>query len=411
MRLVCPNCEAKYEVPEDAIPETGRDVQCANCGHAWYQMRPRAAGAEAAPVAATATAAPSTPEPVVQAQTMTEASVAPEVTAPVPEPAGTVEVASVVAEAAPAPDAPVAAADVPSDFPPAGMPAAAEAPVEAAVEAVVTAVAGAGMPMTGTVTETVSEAVVESVSGAVSETVAAVVAPVEAAVQTLQAAAEDAGLSQVARAVTGDAAESAAPVVAEPLAAAAGLEATSPVPDAAPAAYAVDDSVLAILREEAEREAQARRVEDAKPLEVQADLGIDAAMPAARKPVEVISSEPVSPAGVDDAADDRLSARRSRLPDVEEINSTLRPGEQSGDEASADAMLVPVEGRSSFRSGFMLVLTLAILGAALYVSADALANAVPALAGVLKAYVGFVDSLRLQLDGLMQSATVAINGE
>ncbi|MFN3281925.1 MAG: zinc-ribbon domain-containing protein, partial [Tabrizicola sp.] len=24
MRLVCPNCEAKYEVPEDAIPETGR---------------------------------------------------------------------------------------------------------------------------------------------------------------------------------------------------------------------------------------------------------------------------------------------------------------------------------------------------------------------------------------------------
>ena len=48
MRLVCPNCEAKYEVPEDAIPETGRDVQCANCGHAWFQMRPRAAGAETA---------------------------------------------------------------------------------------------------------------------------------------------------------------------------------------------------------------------------------------------------------------------------------------------------------------------------------------------------------------------------
>jgi len=36
---------------------------------------------------------------------------------------------------------------------------------------------------------------------------------------------------------------------------------------------------------------------------------------------------------------------------------------------------------------------------------------VPALAGPLKAYVGFVDSLRLHLDGLMQSATVAINGD
>ena len=70
----------------------------------------------------------------------------------------------------------------------------------------------------------------------------------------------------------------------------------------------------------------------------------------------------------------------------------------------------PVEGRSSFRKGFLMVMTFAILGAALYVSADALAAAVPALAGVLKAYVCFVDSLRLQLDGLMQSATVAING-
>jgi hypothetical protein len=57
-----------------------------------------------------------------------------------------------------------------------------------------------------------------------------------------------------------------------------------------------------------------------------------------------------------------------------------------------------------------MVLTVAILGSAIYGAADAIAAAVPALAGPLKAYVGFVDSLRLQLDGLMQSATVAING-
>ena len=43
-------------------------------------------------------------------------------------------------------------------------------------------------------------------------------------------------------------------------------------------------------------------------------------------------------------------------------------------------------------------------------SADAIGQAVPALEGPLKSYVGFVDSLRLKLDGLMQSATVAING-
>ena len=45
MRLVCPNCEAKYEVPDDAIPDSGRDVQCASCGHAWFQTRSRAVSA------------------------------------------------------------------------------------------------------------------------------------------------------------------------------------------------------------------------------------------------------------------------------------------------------------------------------------------------------------------------------
>ena len=37
MRLTCPNCAAQYEVEEDVIPEAGRDVQCSNCGHTWYQ--------------------------------------------------------------------------------------------------------------------------------------------------------------------------------------------------------------------------------------------------------------------------------------------------------------------------------------------------------------------------------------
>lgn len=40
MRLMCPNCDAEYEVDASAIPETGRDVQCSNCGHAWFQHHP-----------------------------------------------------------------------------------------------------------------------------------------------------------------------------------------------------------------------------------------------------------------------------------------------------------------------------------------------------------------------------------
>lgn len=40
MRLMCPNCDAEYEVDASAIPESGRDVQCSNCGHAWFQHHP-----------------------------------------------------------------------------------------------------------------------------------------------------------------------------------------------------------------------------------------------------------------------------------------------------------------------------------------------------------------------------------
>lgn len=329
MRLVCPNCEAKYEVPEDAIPETGRDVQCANCGHAWYQMRPRSAAAEtaAAPVV------PPAPAPVVE---------------PEPEPAVVpVDEASVEVEA----EAPVA--EPLSDQTPEAMaeePVVDEGPaLEASELEDVADVTSAG--------DTVAEAVV-----------------VEEAAEVADAApeAEAAEVSDLAAA-------------------------------AVPAAYAVDDSVLAILREEAEREALARRAEVAKPLETQTDLGIEAAIPATRKPVAAVA------AVAEVETDDKLANRRTRLPDVEEINSTLRPAEAAGD-GLADGLPVAAEGRSSFRSGFLMVLTVAILGSAIYGAADAIATAVPALAGPLKAYVGFVDSLRLQLDGLMQSATVAING-
>lgn len=40
MRLTCPNCGAQYEVPDEVIPETGRDVQCSNCGDTWFQHHP-----------------------------------------------------------------------------------------------------------------------------------------------------------------------------------------------------------------------------------------------------------------------------------------------------------------------------------------------------------------------------------
>lgn len=360
MRLVCPNCEAKYEVPEDAIPETGRDVQCANCGHAWYQMRPRAAGAEPAALApAVAAAAVAPPEPVAE-----------------PEP--------VPAAGAPEPKAPSAEVPVVSE------PEPVTGPEDAA-----TVVEPVAAPAEVPVPETVSEAVAEPAP--VSEPSVGSVAPVAERQPDPAVVAPEAPATGEGVADSDD--DAAIP------------EAASASAAAAPAAYAVDDSVLAILREEAEREAQARRAEAARPLEVQQDLGIDAAVaaPVSAPAVAAGAAAAVAAAALDEATD-RVAGRRTRLPDVEEINSTLRPSEPPSEETVETAAPVEVEGRSSFRSGFLLVLTVAILASALYISADALARAVPALAGVLESYVSFIDGLRLRMDGLMQSATVAING-
>lgn len=37
MRLICPECDARYEVDAALIPAQGREVECANCGHRWHQ--------------------------------------------------------------------------------------------------------------------------------------------------------------------------------------------------------------------------------------------------------------------------------------------------------------------------------------------------------------------------------------
>ncbi len=37
MLLVCPECRARYVVPDSAIGANGRQVRCANCRHSWFQ--------------------------------------------------------------------------------------------------------------------------------------------------------------------------------------------------------------------------------------------------------------------------------------------------------------------------------------------------------------------------------------
>ena len=40
MRLICPSCDARYEVPVGLIGEKGREVRCTNCDHLWYVPPP-----------------------------------------------------------------------------------------------------------------------------------------------------------------------------------------------------------------------------------------------------------------------------------------------------------------------------------------------------------------------------------
>lgn len=272
MRLACPNCDARYEVPDGAIPESGRDVQCSNCGHAWFQL----------------------------------------------------------------PDAPAEAAELPAE--PAPAPPAAAAPA---------------LP-----------------------------------------------------------------------------------PAAEPARATLDDSVLSILREEAEREtearrqeaqrAAARRAEAEEQLQIQPELGLAAPPPAPvaaaatggaaaatdrrLKTLKGEEAEAAAPAHPSARPPARPPARRDLLPNVDDINSTLQPDDTRPPEAEVDSLPDLTRGRA-FRSGFFLAVFALVVAGVIYVSAPAMQATVPALKAPLEAYVGFVDGLRARLDSLMDSATDRLNGD
>ncbi|WP_284165757.1 zinc-ribbon domain-containing protein [Frigidibacter sp. SD6-1] len=164
-----------------------------------------------------------------------------------------------------------------------------------------------------------------------------------------------------------------------------------------------DDSVLNVLREEAAREAEARRAEGTS-LEVQEDFGPMA--PPEPPP------RPADPVEDDDAPDPALVPRASRrelLPDIEEINSTLRPtSERGGDAASYDAPETRRRERSGFRRGFLTSVVFMVLLLLPYVYSGPITRAVPALEGTVASYSAGVDAIRLWLDDLMHRATAGM---
>jgi predicted Zn finger-like uncharacterized protein len=41
MKLICPECSADFEVPDEVLATGGRRVRCAHCRHIWFQEAPR----------------------------------------------------------------------------------------------------------------------------------------------------------------------------------------------------------------------------------------------------------------------------------------------------------------------------------------------------------------------------------
>ncbi len=64
MILVCPACDAKFKIPDGAIPASGRKVRCAKCKHSWHAVPQQIVKA---PPAAPAPAPAPRPQPVPQA--------------------------------------------------------------------------------------------------------------------------------------------------------------------------------------------------------------------------------------------------------------------------------------------------------------------------------------------------------
>lgn len=261
MRLVCPKCASKYEVPDDAIPKAGRDVQCGNCGHGWFQTNEGSVPAAKSPVVSAAVAA------AAEAKTRR---------------------ANQAAEA-------VKAAD-------------------------------------------------ESVKPPAPNALAPVVDPVA------------------------DAALAAA--LADP-----------PPPR-------VDEKVLAILREEAEREAKARRGEPLPP-EGPTERGV------APTPSPVHAEKPsVAAPAVDDS-----------LPNVDAINSTLR---SETDSKAKQRTKNRTHREGGFLPGFLSVVAVAVVAVGVYVYAGPLSDMVPALADPLADYVAVVNDLRTSVDNIIRSVASII---
>ena len=194
----------------------------------------------------------------------------------------------------------------------------------------------------------------------------------------------------------------------------------SSTPPSPPKRRGLDPSIADILREEADIEARARRA-NAGGIEEQPDLGLqepeDEAAKRARQAQERMrklrgeDTDAAAAAAASAAVTQRPKSRRDMLPDVEEINQTLRASNERREMRSVQADLEDDdEPTGGFRRGFIYTILLFAVAAALYVYAPQLSESVPQVKAPLDSYVAMVDQGRVWLDTQIATLMSLING-
>ncbi|MBT3141488.1 thioredoxin [Phaeobacter gallaeciensis] len=174
--------------------------------------------------------------------------------------------------------------------------------------------------------------------------------------------------------------------------------------DPEPVRRDLSPDVSEILREEASREADLRATET-QSLESQPELGLDAhgneeperrAREAQNRMARIRGETPSTEVATQDAG-----SRRGLLPDIEEINSTLRNStDKAADQGANLPQPGPAKPRKSggFLRGFSVIVIIGVILAGLYINAPTIAQSVPQADPMLSAYVALVDQARLWLD-------------
>ena len=200
-----------------------------------------------------------------------------------------------------------------------------------------------------------------------------------------------------------------------------GSQTKAPAPAIEPLRRTLDESVLAVLREEAEREAQARRAELPQRIETQTEMGLHTAARTAtsganpaRMPDDPAATRIARMKGVEPSRGlVRPHTRRQLLPEIDEINSSLRASSErrSGQAAAVSATMehLPVR-RHGFRTGFVLMLLVAVALVVTYVMAPKITAQIPAAAPVMGAFVAVVDAARVTLDTVLRAAVSYLQG-